>query len=97
MPTKSLQWLLTHSFHARLLAVKRVTSNQGKKTPAVEKFLSERGLKLSEEKTCITYIKHGFTFLGQTFRKRGNTLHVTLSKEGIQALISKFGISYVNM
>ena len=24
---KALQWLLTHSFHAKLLAVKRVTSN----------------------------------------------------------------------
>ena len=27
---KSLQWLLTHSFYAKALAVKRVTSNQGK-------------------------------------------------------------------
>lgn len=26
---KSLQWLLTHSFHVKLLAVKRVTSNKG--------------------------------------------------------------------
>jgi RNA-directed DNA polymerase len=59
--------------------------------PAIEKFLSERGLKLSEEKTCITYIKHGFTFLGQTFRKHGNTLHITPSKEGVQALIRKVG------
>ncbi len=59
--------------------------------PAIEKFLGERGLKLSEEKTCITYIKHGFTFLGQTFRKHGNTLHITPSKEGIQARISKVG------
>ena len=27
---KSLQWLLTHSFYGRALAVKRVTSNKGK-------------------------------------------------------------------
>ena len=33
---KSLQWLLTHSFHAKLLAVKRVTSNKGKNTPGVD-------------------------------------------------------------
>lgn len=33
---KSLQWLLTHSFYARAMAVKRVTSNQGKKTPGVD-------------------------------------------------------------
>ncbi|MDD2366661.1 MAG: reverse transcriptase N-terminal domain-containing protein [Desulfuromonadaceae bacterium] len=32
---KTLQYLLTHSFHAKLLAVKRVTSNKGKKTPGV--------------------------------------------------------------
>lgn len=33
---KSLQWLLTHSFDAKLLAVKRVTSNKGTKTPGVD-------------------------------------------------------------
>jgi RNA-directed DNA polymerase len=30
---KALQWLLTHSFQGRALAVKRVTHNQGKNTP----------------------------------------------------------------
>jgi len=33
---KSLQWLLTHSFCAKALAVKRVTENQGKRTPGVD-------------------------------------------------------------
>ncbi len=33
---KSLQWLLTHSLHAKLLAVKRVVQNQGSKTPGVD-------------------------------------------------------------
>ncbi len=33
---KSLQWLLTHSFAAKALAVKRVTENQGKETPGVD-------------------------------------------------------------
>lgn len=33
---KALQWILTHSFYARLLAVKRVTSNKGAKTPGVD-------------------------------------------------------------
>ena len=33
---KSLQWLLTHSFYARLLAVKRVITNKGKRTPGVD-------------------------------------------------------------
>lgn len=33
---KALQWLLTHSYFAKLLAVKRVTSNKGKKTPGID-------------------------------------------------------------
>jgi len=33
---KALQWLLTHSLEAKLLAVKRVTSSQGAKTPGVD-------------------------------------------------------------
>lgn len=34
---KSLQWILTHSYQAKLLAVKRVTSNKGKNTSGVDK------------------------------------------------------------
>jgi len=34
--TKSLQWLLTHSYYAKLLAVKRVTENKGRKTPGID-------------------------------------------------------------
>jgi RNA-directed DNA polymerase len=33
---KALQWILTHSYSAKLVAVKRVTSNQGKRTPGVD-------------------------------------------------------------
>ena len=36
---KALQWLLTHSHAAKLLAVERVTSNQGKRTPGVDGVL----------------------------------------------------------
>lgn len=36
---KSLQWILTHSFSGRAIAVKRVTENQGKKTPGVDKVV----------------------------------------------------------
>lgn len=36
---KSLQWILTHSKAAKLLAVKRVTSNKGAKTPGVDGIL----------------------------------------------------------
>lgn len=34
---KALQWLLTHSFSAKALAVKRVSGNKGKNTPGVDK------------------------------------------------------------
>ena len=33
---KRLQYLLTHSFHAKALAVRRVTTNKGKKTAGVD-------------------------------------------------------------
>ena len=36
---KSLQWMLTHSFYAKALAIKRVTSNKGKNTPGVDKII----------------------------------------------------------
>ena len=59
--------------------------------PTVEAFLAERGLSLSPEKTVIAYIKSGFTFLGQTFRKHGRVLHITPSTEGVLALVRKVG------
>jgi RNA-directed DNA polymerase len=36
---KALQWLLTHSFSAKLLAVKRVVSSSGARTPGVDGVL----------------------------------------------------------
>ena len=36
---KALQWMLTHSFYGKALAVKRVTSNGGKKTAGVDHVL----------------------------------------------------------
>ena len=40
--------------------------------PLIEKFLRERGLTLSPEKTKITHIRDGFNFLGWNMRKYGN-------------------------
>lgn len=48
---KALQWLLTHSFYAKLLAVKRVVQNQGAKTPGVDGIIwntSERRIKAAK-------------------------------------------------
>jgi len=57
----------------------------------VKGFLAERGLELSAEKTLITHIKDGFTFLGQTYQKHGRVLRITPSTEGVHALIDKVG------
>ncbi len=59
--------------------------------PTLDAFLEERGLQLSDEKTAITHIKHGFNFLGQTLRKRAGTLHITPSKDSVMALRRKVG------
>ena len=47
--------------------------------PLVERFMLERGLQLSPEKTCITHIEQGFDFLGQNLRKYGGKLLSTPS------------------
>lgn len=48
---KALQWILTHSLNAKLLAIKRVTSSQGSKTPGVDKVIwSTPNAKLSAVK-----------------------------------------------
>ena len=36
---KALQWLLTHSFYAKLMAIKRVTQNRGKNTPGIDNII----------------------------------------------------------
>jgi len=51
--------------------------------PAIEAFLGERGLSLSEEKTKITSIEDGFDFLGATVRKYGSKLLIRPSKRNI--------------
>ena len=47
--------------------------------PLVERFMLERGLQLSPEKTCITHIEQGFDLLGQNLRKYGGKLLITPS------------------
>jgi len=42
---KALQWTLTHSFYAKSLAIKRVTSNKGKRTSGVDGLLWETPIK----------------------------------------------------
>jgi RNA-directed DNA polymerase len=60
--------------------------------PRVIRFLAERGLRLSEEKTHITHIEKGFDFLGWHIRKYPNGKLLTKpSDKSIQTLSEKTG------
>jgi RNA-directed DNA polymerase len=56
---KALQHLLTHSFSAKALAVKRVTDNDGKNTPGVDQVLWKTPERKAE---AVSALKHrGYT------------------------------------
>ncbi len=57
--------------------------------PLVERFLKERGLTLSDEKTKITHIEEGFNFLGWNFRKYDGKLLIKPSKKNVKAFLGK--------
>lgn len=57
--------------------------------PALERFLLERGLQLSQEKTQLSHISDGFNFLGFNFRKYENKLLVKPQDGKIKALLDK--------
>ncbi len=63
---------------------------QNEVKPLVERFMRERGLELSQEKTIITRVEDGFDFLGQTVRKYPNgTVLTTPSRKNVQAFLEK--------
>ena len=62
---------------------------QEKVIPAIRRFLGERGLNLSGEKTKITRIEDGFNFLGHHLRKYGEKFIITPSKALVRSLIDK--------
>lgn len=57
--------------------------------PLIERFLRERGLELSAEKTSITHIESGFDFLGQTIRKYHGKLFISPAKKNVKAFLAK--------
>ena len=57
--------------------------------PLVERFLHERGLRLSPEKTRIVHLTEGFDFLGQHLRQFGGKLMVVPSKKNTKAFLDK--------
>lgn len=66
-------------------ATKDVLENEVR--PVVERFLNERGLQLSPEKTRITHINEGFDFLGQNIRKYNGKLLIKPSKKNTSVFL----------
>lgn len=62
---KALQWLLTHSFFAKLLAVKRVTTNTGKRTPGVDGIV----WKTDKQKLTAAYALRSKGYKAQPLRR----------------------------
>jgi len=56
--------------------------------PAVESFLRERGLSLSQEKTKITHIDEGFDFLGVNIRKYHGKIGIKPAKSSVKRLLA---------
>ena len=57
--------------------------------PRLKKFLEERGLALSEEKTLITHIDKGFDFLGFNIRKYKGKLLTMPQKKKVNSFTQK--------
>lgn len=55
---------------------------------AVEAFLNERGLSLSQEKTKIVHIKEGFDFLGMNIRKYKGKLLIKPAKSSVKRFLA---------
>ena len=69
-------------------ATKEVLVNTVK--PAIEKFLKERGLELSQEKTTITHIKDdGFDFLGFNVKKYKTKFLIKPQKERVNKFLTR--------
>ena len=55
---KALQWILTHSFYAKVYAVRQVTQNKGRNTAGVDKVLWKTDK--SKAKAAISLKRKGY-------------------------------------
>ena len=55
--------------------------------PALQTFLKERSLRLSEEKTQIVHVTDGFDFLGKTIRKFHGRLIIKPSQKAVKRFL----------
>src|SRR2546425_6664772 len=58
---QALQWVLTHSRSAKLLAVHRVTTNRGAKTPGVDNVRCRTDRQKLQ--TALSLKRHGYSSL----------------------------------
>ncbi len=58
--------------------------------PPISKFLAERGLTLSGEKTLITHIDQGFDFLGFNVRRYEDKLLIKPAKKSVKSFLDNF-------
>ena len=75
---KALQWILTHSFSAKLLAVNRVVKNKGGKTPGVDKIVWKTPQQ--KLKTIV------FNLFFRTFSKMINIVYMIVKKTLLKKL-----------
>ncbi len=59
--------------------------------PLVSRFLAERGLELSMEKTSIYHIDEGFTFLGYKIIREGKNIVARPTQKSIDSLLTHIG------
>ena len=55
---KRLQYLLTHSYYAKLLSVKKVTTNKGKKTPGIDGEVWSTNARKMQAANALTSTKY---------------------------------------
>lgn len=67
--------------------------------PVIQKFLSERGLSLSCNKTNVAYVEDGFSFLGYTIYQQKGQIYLVPTRRSIDSLLKKINnvISRCNM
>ncbi len=93
MNRKSPDWRINNKVHTVIYADDFVITGKSKELleqkvlPEVRRFMLERGLTLSEEKTLITHLKDGFDFLGQNTRKYRNKVLTKPAKKNVQSFL----------
>jgi len=64
--------------------------------PLISKFLADRGLELSEEKTKITHIQKGFDFLGFNVRKYKQKCLTKPKKDSVKSIFASISECVTN-